>query len=176
MNRMTLLLPLFLLLPASVRAEERLLTLDEALARAADAHPSLRASRAGLDAADRKVLEARSGFLPRADVSLGYKRATLNSSVAPYLESSPLKAYMSREEASSYDNLSAGLSVTQTIWDFGRTLGSYRAAQAGVRAQAADLEATQDQLRLNVILAYIGVLATQDEVVAKAGLDTLTAK
>jgi outer membrane protein len=88
----------------------------------------------------------------------------MNSSVAPYLASSPYAAIMARESATSYDNLSAAVTVSQTIWDFGRTMGGWDAARADVRAKTADLATSADQVRLNVIQAYMGVLASEQVV------------
>jgi outer membrane protein len=167
---------LFLAAPG-VLAEGRVLTLDQALSKALAANPSITGSRESLAAAGHKVDGSWTGYLPQAVASLGYKRATANSPISPWIDLSGMgaagdqfKSALSRESPDSYDNLSASLSVSQTIWDFGRTLGANRAANALRDASAADVATTIEGVRLSVIQAYYGVLATEE--VVKAAEET----
>ncbi len=166
-----------LLAAPGARAEGRVLTLDQALSKAMAANPSITGSRESLNAAGHKVDGSWSGYLPQVVASLGYKRATANSAASPWIDlsafgaaGSSFKNVLSRESPDSYNNLSASLSASQTIWDFGRTLGTNRAAVALQDASSADVATTIQGVRLSVIQAYYGVLATRE--VVKAAEET----
>jgi len=154
----------------AAQASPRTVTLSQAIQRALVGNPSLSASRETLAASGYRVGEAWSGYLPQATVSAGYKRGTLNSALTPYLASSSaatsFRTLMSRETITSYDNWSAGLSLTQTLYDFGRTGGAFDAAKASERASRADLAASVESLYLTVTQAFFTVLATQEAVSA----------
>ncbi|MBM4394336.1 MAG: TolC family protein [Deltaproteobacteria bacterium] len=150
--------------PAPARAQE-LLTLPAAIRTALGENPSLAASHEAVEAADGRIGQAVAGFLPQVAVTATYRRSTQNSASPPWIsipEGSPstLKSAFAREPTNvSYDNLAATISLNQTIWDFGRTLGAYRSAKASRHASESDLAAAADAVRLDVISAYFGVLA-----------------
>ncbi len=158
----------------AARAEGRVLTLDDALAKALAANPAIASSREALAAAGHKEEGSIAGYLPQAIAALSYRRATANSPISPWIDLSALpasasggfKSMLSREEATSYNNYSASLSVTQTIWDFGRTMGANEAAKALRQAAVSDVATTVEGVRLALIQAYYGVLATGEVVSA----------
>lgn len=163
---------MFLIVPGA-SAQGRVLTLDEAMSKALAANPGIATSRETLAAARHKVDGSWAGYLPQAVASVGYKRATANAAVSPWINlaglgaaGSSFKSVLGRETNDSYDNLSASLSVTQTVWDFGRTLGANEAAKALRDASVADVSTTVEGVHLSVIQAYYGVLATQEVVKA----------
>jgi len=168
-----------LVFPVSAsRAEEvapRRITLEQAIQRALVSNPSLSASRETLAASGYRVGEARAGYLPQASVTAGYKRATSNSASPPYISSSAasssaagtsIQKIIARDSMSSYDNWNAGLTLTQTLYDFGKTGGAFDAAKASERASRADLAASVETLYLTVTQAFFTVLATQEAVSA----------
>lgn len=152
----------------SAHAAEPVLTLDEAMASALKSNPSLEASEESLSAARGKVDSSWSGFLPQLLVSLGYRRATMNSSAPPYIDTSLLPAgmgsFLGRDEPDSYDNFSAGVTFNHTLWDFGRTTGALGAAKELRSAAETDVKATRESVLLNTVLGYYQVLATQEVV------------
>ena len=171
------LLAVVLLAAPGARAQARVLTLPDAVARALAANPTLDASRQSLQAARHKVDGSWAGYLPQAIAAVGYKRATANSPAPPWIDlsalsggtpgtTSPFTNLLSRENGNSYDNLSASLSVNQTIWDFGRTSGSHDAARSLHDAAGADVLATRESVLMSVIQGYYAVLATREVVTA----------
>ena len=66
-----------------------------------------------------------------------------------------------RPPATLYATYGASVSLNQTLWDFGRTLGSYLAARDQERAARAGVDATWTAVELNVRTAYYTVLATE---------------
>jgi outer membrane protein len=64
-------------------AEAPVLTLDEALQRAAQRHPNVRAAEALLAAAHARMQQARAGFLPYVTFSFAYQPQTANFAPTP---------------------------------------------------------------------------------------------
>ncbi len=122
------------------------LTLERAL-ELARATPQLAQAQASVMQAQGQVGIARSGFLPSASVSGRVGGTATNLGAAP--------------SSSLYATFGATLSVNQTIWDFGRTLGSYLAAREQERAARAGVDAAWNAVELNVRTAYYTVLATE---------------
>jgi outer membrane protein len=144
------------------------LTLNDAVAQALAANPSIAASEQSVAATEAKVDQSWTGFLPQLLLSLSYRRATMNSPVPPYIDASVLPAgiapMLGREESKSFNNYSAGATLNHTIWDFGRTSGGWKAAQEFRAAARADVKTSREQVRLTTIVAYYSVLGAQEAV------------
>lgn len=143
------LLALLALAPAAAGAAG-VLTLDDARARA-EAHPRLVQSRAALAGSRARVDEARAGWLPTGTAALGWGRS-LTGDIAGSVPPSP-------------ESSSASVTVTQPIWDFGRTGGATGAARAEEQASAADLAQARLDVREAVDVAYFNALAAEQAVV-----------
>ena len=122
------------------------LSLDEAL-DLARRNPQLAQAQAQALQAGGQVAIARSGFLPTG--SLGGRAGWSSTD----LGAAPTGAL--------YAAYGATFSLNQTIWDFGRTLGSYLAARDQERAAQAGVEAAWTDVELGVRTTYYGVLATE---------------
>lgn len=151
--------------PAAASAEEKRLTLEDALANARRNHPGLQASRAETTAAEAQVGEASSGYLPRVDTYVQVQRSTGNW--AP----SPGTAGMAQASASGRDNqlglsdtvnyVTFGTVVTQPLYDFGKTGSKVDAAEAQDSLAQASLQANVQDVEVGVQVAYYQVLAAQ---------------
>jgi outer membrane protein TolC len=122
------------------------LTLERAL-ELARATPQLAQAQASVLQAQGQLGIARSGFLPSGTVT-GRAGGT-----ATHLGAAP--------SSTLYATYGATLSLNQTLWDFGRTLGAYLAARDQERAAKAGADATWNAVELNVRTAYYTVLATE---------------
>ena len=122
------------------------LTLERAL-ELARATPQLAQAQASVLQAQGQVGIARSGFLPFGTVSGRAGGTASNLGAAP--------------SSTLYATYGATLSLNQTLWDFGRTLGSFLAARDQERAAKAGVDATWNAVELNVRTAYYTVLATE---------------
>ncbi len=122
------------------------LTLDEAL-ELARKNPQLAQAQAGVLQAQGQVGIARSGFLPSGSAlgRAGWTASNLGAAPSSIL----------------YDTYNASITLNQTLWDFGRTLGAYLAARDQERAARAGLDATWTGVELGVRTAYYTVLATE---------------
>lgn len=122
------------------------LTLDQAL-DLARANPQLAQAQAVVLQSQGQLGVARSGFLPSGSASFRAGWTATDLGAAP--------------SGTLYGTLGATVSLNQTLWDFGRTLGSYLAARDQERAARAGVDTTWNAVELNVRTAYYTVLATE---------------
>jgi len=122
------------------------LTLEQAL-DLARSNPQLAQAQAGVMQAQGNLGIARSGFLPTGNLAAraGWTGTNLGAAPTQVL----------------YDTYSASVTLNQTLWDFGRTLGAYLAARDLERAAKAGVEAAWNGVELAVRTAYYTVLATE---------------
>ncbi len=140
-------------------AQDRVLGLDEAIRMALDSHPAIEAARLDLQAAKEGEGVSLSGFLPQAGVTAGYQRTTANFAATP--GANPVNTQRPPNSGATYDYFTVGATLVQPIWDFGRTLGNYRAAQATVAGAALGIEVSRLDLWFRVVTSYYAVLASQ---------------
>ena len=120
-------------------------TLDQALGAAYLGNPQLRAARAQLRATDEQVPQALSGWRPTVEIGgeIGQQRDNFNeSSGNPDVSTTPKRA---------------ALTVTQPIYQGGRTVAATSEAENAVRAQRALLQSAEQSVLLNSVTAYMDV-------------------
>ena len=123
------------------------LTLEQALEMARQ-NPQLAQAQASVMQTRGQVGIARSGFLPSGSASLQAGWKSLNTGGgAP-------STYL-------WDTYGANLTLNQTLWDFGRTLGAYQAARDLERAARSGMDTTWNSVELTVRTTYYTVLATE---------------
>ena len=125
------------------------LTLDEAVKVARQGQPTLRQSRATTAVFEARSDEARAGLMPRLDASLGYTRLSTNLAGT-------------QETWDSTSRWTATATASMTVWDFGGTIGRYRAAREAANAQQATERATTSQVLLAVRTAFFAARARKD--------------
>jgi len=131
------------------------LTLDQCLAIAVKYHPSLQANRATVEAQKARVEQALAAYYPQINFNAGYNASTSNFTVAA--------GAVYREPTRSYtflDIFSMGPTLTQNIYDFGRTASSVKINRENAIASEQDLATTKQTVILNVKQAYFSVLQT----------------
>ncbi|MEM5501390.1 TolC family outer membrane protein [Ahrensia kielensis] len=114
-------------------------TIYGAMAKAYENNPSLNAARAGLRAVDENVPLAKSGHRPRVQAT-----------------SSLL--YNFSEGARGYSTASFGVEINQSIFDGFETRNKIKGAEAGVRAERANLLNTEQNTLFDASQAYMDVL------------------
>lgn len=151
---MRALLPLLALLFAAspAWAQPRVLTLDEALRTAAERQPQLRQAQANTSAANARVDQNFSSLLPQVSANLTYQRSLSEGGT---VSTTTPSGFISRE------GFNVGASVSQLLWDFGRTTGRWRSAQQSAQAQRETEHQTLVDVLANVQTAYFNVLAQQ---------------
>ncbi|KPJ52636.1 hypothetical protein AMJ39_07400 [candidate division TA06 bacterium DG_24] len=169
-DRLTLNPAFILLILASIASSAfsgSAFTLDEAIEYALEHNPDLLRTREQVNGAKGMVMEARSGFLPHFELGASYTRQfelptlTIAGADGPAVEV-PL----------GYENnYSAGISVTQSLWSWGRVLNAYRIADLGLDAVRYDVEEMESAVRYEVARAFYGLIVAHEfEKVARDAL------
>jgi len=132
------------------------MTLTEALAAAYNNNPTLLAQRARLRESDEGVSQALSGWRPTVQFtgSTGVQR---NESNAP--PGTVLGASKGNELTLTPRTLD--LNVTQPVYNGGRTVAATSQAENTVRATRAQTLATEQQVLLSAVTAYLDVVQNQ---------------
>ena len=145
------------LLPATAGAESPIkqgekLDMNRCIAIALERHPSLQAAAGTLKAGDSRVGQARSGYYPQISGSAGYSRTE------PLLSSSSLR---STTNTGSYDSYSSSISLSQSLFDFGKTATQVKVQEFNRDASQSDLENVRTQVSFGVKQAYYIRLRTE---------------
>lgn len=151
-----------LLLVPNARAEETL-TFDAALQTALKGNPALVSAREAHNAATAKANQSYAGYLPQANASIGYNRATANSRPGGSNVATLIPGYQAPGETDeNTGTYNAQVSVSQLIYDFGKTGGAYDAAHAEANATSSDALLTAQAVVMNTTQAFFSVLANQE--------------
>ena len=142
--------------------EGKPLSLEECIALALKYHPSLSAGQATVEAQKARVEQALSAYYPQIDFKTSYNTATAN-----YSGTRP-PSY----NWNFYDIFSMGPNLNQLIYDFGRTSNSVKINRENVDASEEDLQATRQNVILDVRQTYYGVL--QSLALIQVAEETLT--
>jgi outer membrane protein len=139
----------------SSRADDALrrLTLQEAEQIALAQHPRISVANLAALAARQSTKEAQSAFLPNI-----YGSATAVDTADP---NNTRIAAGGLNNPLIYERDAEGVSISQLITDFGRTWELSKSAKLRTRAQEMNLEATREQILLEVNNAYFSSLAAQ---------------
>jgi outer membrane protein len=135
------------------------LTLQEAVDIALAQHPTLRMGQTTVEAARQRVRQQVAGYLPRGAYTYNYSRQQrpLTAAVGGAIGDGPQTGRTSQ----TYNYNSTNFSMSQLLFDFGRTLASIRSAAASMEASLADLETTRQTVIFNTEQAYYGLLSSQ---------------
>lgn len=146
----------------------RVLTLEEAIAIAHKNHPQVIMARAAKNAAEARVGQAFSQYLPQVmlDPSTNfYQRGTANFVLTPSFQRSlfsrPEFTLPPNEYSPDFNYYSVGVTARVPIYDFGRTSGQVEAARALARSAKEDSKIATRDVELNVRTSYYAVLAAQ---------------
>ncbi len=138
-------------------------TFDEALDRAYLSNPNLLAERARLEGINFRLPQARARSGPelRFEASYGYRRENYEQATGEYL---PQSAW----------SPAASAVLSQPLFTFGRNAAGERSAAAQIDYQRAVFRATEQQLFLQAITAYVTVRREREAVrIAQENLSLL---
>ncbi len=127
------------------------LTLADAERAARAQQPQLRQASALIRAAAARSDEARAALLPQVTASANLARASERTVVGSTVV-----------DAGAATSWSTGVTLSQTLWDFGQSLGRWRAAGASAEAQRASAASTADQVLLGVRSTFFTARAARD--------------
>lgn len=138
-------------------------TLEEALATAYLTNPTLQQERANLRSTDEGVAQAHGGWRPTVTGNLSGNLAwTKNdSSYVQQIEGTAPRTVHSVTSNSRALGYQAGITVTQPIYQGGRTTASTHQAVNKVMAERAALLSAEQQVFSKVVEAYVNVIEDQ---------------
>jgi len=173
------IIPLTLLACAAFGQEP--LSLKDAVRQALKRHPSLEAANARIQAAESRVGQARSGYLPRVQ----YMENQMRGNNPVYVFGSLLTQHQFTEanfdirrlnRPDPLNNFQSVVTAEQLIYDFGGVKNGVKAAEFGRKMTEAEKRAEELNLIARVARAYHGVtLAEQALEVAREALKTAEA-
>src|SRR5262249_32415080 len=145
-----------LCLRATVPAEataEITLTLQQALDMTLANHPTLRSEQATVEAAQQRVYQQVAASLPRGTYTYMYSRQErpLTAAVGGVQFGSEPRE---RTFSQTFNFHSTNLSISQVLFDFGRTFDLIRSVMASQQASAANFETARQTVILNTKQAY----------------------
>jgi outer membrane protein len=163
------------------------LSLTDAVKLALEKHPSVEASRSAVKAAETRITEARSGYLPK----LNYSESWMRSNNPVFVFSSLLTQHqftadnfalgpLNRPDA--LNNFQSQVTLDQAIYDGGQTRLAMKSAELGRGLSAEDERKNNMNVIASVARAYHGVmlanesLKVADEAVRSAEADLNQAK
>ncbi len=160
----------------SYAAEE--LTLDQAISKALESNPGLRAADAQVEAADATVTRSASGFLPKVTVSETWSKTDsplmalgtkLNQEIVTPADFDP--AVLNNPAAIS--NYNTKLAVVQPLFNGGKEYVGRTQAKLAKDASLQDRERARQETVYNVVKAYYGLLVAREyRKVAAQSLET----
>ena len=133
------------ILPAGAGAEElirkgEMLDLQRCIAVALSRHPSIQAAAGTLRAGDSRIGQARSSYYPQLNGSAGYSRTDPTSA------------------GQVYDSYSSSVSLSQNLYDFGKTSTQVKIQELSRDSSRSDLDNIRTQVSFGVKQAYFGLL------------------
>jgi len=133
------------------------INLQECLTRAASTNRGLISASYEVDIVQQQIAIARSARLPRVDLQAGY---------VAQLEPQAVKFGQTVQETQDADFPFLSLTIYDTLYDFGRTRSREGAAQMRRDAASHAYSGSQQDLFLQVVQAYYGILEAQKLVAA----------
>ncbi len=154
----------------------RVLTLQEAIKIALETQPDIQARLFDYAAAQQRVIEALSNILPQMGGSwtANRQRSELFSAAFGGTSAAPRPLYST--------NQTAQVTLSQILFDFGKTFAATDVAKAQAEVVRLDAETQKNQVILNVKQAYFNLLlgkrlvAVNEEAMARAQLNLRSAK
>jgi outer membrane protein TolC len=134
------------ILPLGAGAEELIrkgetLDLQRCIAIALSRHPGIQAAAGTLRAGDSRIGQARSDYYPQLNGSAGYSRTNPTTSTGQV-----------------YDSYSSSVSLSQNLYDFGKTSTQVKIQELNRDSSRSDLDNVRTQVSFGVKQAYFGLL------------------
>jgi adhesin transport system outer membrane protein len=120
-----------------------------------DNHPMLRASSFAVTAAEKREIAAKAGWYPKIDVAAesGNEKISTTSYSTPDKPGDPKVSDLKRQKQT--------VTVTQNLFNGGKTLAATGVAKVERQMKNADRSATSQEVLLEAMTAYLNVLKNQ---------------
>lgn len=137
--------------------KDELLTLPQCVEIALRKHPTIVAAQNNVSANQSRVFEAKANYYPQIAANAGYSRISEPPGTSGNFNSA-LGNSLTVTPSGSFDQYSGSLTLSQLIYDFGKTSSQVDVQQFTLNSSRSDLETTVEQVLFNVKQAYYGVL------------------
>jgi len=141
---------------SSLSESEDSLTLQQIEKMVLENHPVIRKAEESVAQAEAQTDLARSGFYPEINASVNVS----NVGPVPHLTVPDLGSFQLFPD----NNFSAGLNVRQNIYDFGKTSSQVAYSNSNEDLQEKSLDATKQQLALEVVKNFYTILYLQEAI------------
>jgi TolC family type I secretion outer membrane protein len=146
------------LTPFEVNAEELInkgdtLTLERCVEIALKMQPTIAAAAGTVNANESRVGQVKAPYYPQINWSASYDRIKSESGSS----SVSANGFLGRSD-DAYDRYATGFSLSQLLYDFGKTATQVKIQNLSLDASRLDLTNTTDQIVLAVKQAYYGVV------------------
>lgn len=145
------------------RADAEVLTLERAIRFVLEQSPDVRAAEHRLEAARSLVTQAETGFYPK--INLGEQYTKTNNPVGAFMSVLNQRQFnfgLNFNDPDPIDNFHTRLSLTQSLFNGGRTVIGRRIARTNVEREKEELRRVHNDLRFEVTKAYFTILQTQE--------------
>jgi outer membrane protein len=142
-------------------AEAETLGLSEAMTLAKERQPLLRQARSVSDAARARADQARAPLLPQVVANAGYQRSTANFVDRPGSVPRDLSTTTAPNTLQTYNFFTTGVTLTQLIWDFGKSWNRWEASKLTAASQEDTERATLQQTVFTVRQAFFNARASR---------------
>ena len=132
-------------------------TVESALVKAYQNNPQLNVQRALVRATDEQVPQALAGYRPRVTAAAtgGEQSLSTTQRLVPLPAGTPAQYFTNSGHVATY---SAGLTITQTLYNGFQTANRTRAAEGQVSSARETLRNTEQSVLLSALTAYMNVL------------------
>lgn len=151
-------------------AQKKVLSLEECIEIALNNNSALRNAERQVDIANTNVALSRSAFLPRVNSSFSsgkfiqgprQVKTDVPVGIDPGTGEALYEQRTIRQAATDRNFNSARISLSQNLWDFGRSSNSLNMAKASRAAQEQSMVSTRHDVILSVKAAYFNLLKAE---------------
>lgn len=157
------------------------MTLSEAIDISLSKNPMIAAARAGVNATEAQITQARSGFFPQVNASETFQRTTnpmwafgtkLNQETITQEDFDPARL----NNPPPINNFNSAVNLAWPLFDSGQTWYGTKEAKLARQSEEMTLERTRQQIIDQTIQTYLGlVLARENVTVTEHALETARA-
>lgn len=156
---------LMLMMPCNGRAEDVIrkgesLNLERCIEIALLKHPNIMASKYTVNVNQNRVGQAEANYYPQINGTAGYRKYSSVSGVTS-ANTTVSSSALSRGTAGSFDQYASSVTLSQNIYDFGKTPTQVSIQDLNLDSSRLDMKNVSDQIIFNVRQAYYGVLQTK---------------
>lgn len=159
----SLLFLFFMVCP--VRSQDELLqpgkplTLEQCIAIALKYQPLLRAGQASIEASKAILEQSLANYYPQVNLNNSYSTTTNNYTSSTNSTVLGVPGLRNRYSWTFTDVGASALTLSQNIYDFGRTSNTANISRENIKVSQADLSITRQTVILNVQQAYYTILS-----------------